>query len=110
MTKERLREKEASSRLLSSQDDVKKNVRQLEEENLELRRHLQRLQAQIILQDEAHMNQLEEVSKRKNAKIEAELEKKCNALMHSEKVLQAKERSHRQRIKGLEEQVGLMVV
>nr|VZI02769.1 unnamed protein product [Spirometra erinaceieuropaei] len=105
MNKERMREKEASSRLLSSQDDVKKNVRQLEEENLELRRHLQRLQAQIILQDEAHMNQLEEVSKRKNAKIEAELEKKCSALMHSEKVLQAKERSHRQRIKGLEEQI-----
>lgn len=49
MTKDKAREKEVSARLLAGQDDVKKNVRQLEEDNLELRRQTQRLQVSLLL-------------------------------------------------------------
>ncbi len=68
------------------------------------------MKAQLMLQGEAHISELEEVSKRKQQKMETELEKKCSALQHSEKVLQAKERSHRQRIRGLEDQVSSTLV
>ncbi len=59
----------------------------------------------MALQEEAHSTQREEESRHRQTQIEAELEKKCAALAHSEKMLQAKEKSHRQRIRGLEDQV-----
>ena len=43
MARERLREKELNSVLVSSQEDVRKRTQKLEEENLDYRRQIQRL-------------------------------------------------------------------
>lgn len=51
---------------------------------------------------------MDELLRQRNAQMETELEKKCAALLQCEKTLKAKEMSHSQRVKTLEEQVSLL--
>ncbi|KAL5965893.1 Rootletin [Taenia solium] len=108
ITRERLREKELNSVLVSSQEDVRKRTQKLEEENLDYRRQVQRLSAQLALREESHASRMDELLRQRNAQMETELEKKCAALIQCEKTLKAKEMSHSQRVKTLEEQIRML--
>nr|CDS29247.1 Rootletin [Hymenolepis microstoma] len=108
MVRERLREKELNNLLVSSQEDIRKRTNKLEEENLDYRRQIQRLNAQLALREESHASRLDELLRQRHTQIEKELERKCSALQQCEKSLQAKEQSHRQRVKSLEDQVRML--
>ncbi|VDM17198.1 unnamed protein product [Hydatigera taeniaeformis] len=108
ITRERLREKELNSVLVSSQEDVRKRTQKLEEENLDYRRQVQRLSAQLALREESHASRMDELLRQRNSQMETELEKKCAALQQCEKALKAKEVSHSQRVKTLEEQIRML--
>ncbi|KAL5103761.1 Rootletin [Taenia crassiceps] len=108
ITRERLREKELNSVLVSSQEDVRKRTQKLEEENLDYRRQVQRLNAQLALREESHASRMDELLRQRNTQMEMELEKKGAALLQCEKTLKAKEMSHNQRVKTLEEQIRML--
>ncbi|CDS36972.1 Rootletin [Echinococcus multilocularis] len=108
VTRERLREKELNSVIVSSQEDVRKRTQKLEEENLDYRRQIQRLSAQLALREESHASRLDELLRQRHAQMETELEKKSVALLQCEKALKAKEMSHSQRVKTLEEQIRML--
>ncbi|KAH9279178.1 Rootletin [Echinococcus granulosus] len=108
VTRERLREKELNSVIVSSQEDVRKRTQKLEEENLDYRRQIQRLSAQLALREESHASRLDELLRQRHAQMETELEKKSVALLQCEKALKAKEMSHCQRVKTLEEQIRML--
>lgn len=56
-------------------------------------------------QDEQYAAQLIEVNTKQRQELENELDRQRNALNDTQKTLQLKERSYKQRIRGLEDQV-----
>uniref|UniRef100_A0A183AQD7 Myosin_tail_1 domain-containing protein n=1 Tax=Echinostoma caproni TaxID=27848 RepID=A0A183AQD7_9TREM len=127
--RERLREQDACTKLRTESTELGKTIRRLEEENLDLRRDLQKLQlnyendlyernanvpwyyyvqAHVAQQEDTQAARLIEVNTKQRLENEAEMERQRLALAQAEKVIQQKERSHRQRVRGLEEQVALL--
>ncbi|VDD74696.1 unnamed protein product [Mesocestoides corti] len=108
LTRERMREKELNSVLISGQEEMRKRAQKLEEDNLECRRQIQRLSAQLVLREESHASQMDEVVRQRQHQVETELQQKCAELEQCEKTLRSRESSHRQRIKALEDQVKVL--
>ncbi|TGZ58655.1 hypothetical protein CRM22_009524 [Opisthorchis felineus] len=106
--RERNRDEEISGKIQSENKALIQSVRRLEDENLDLRRDLQKAQALLTQQEETRALRMTEINSKQRSELEAELERQRLALQQAEKTLQVKERSHRHRIRGLEEQVSLL--
>ncbi|KAF5401294.1 hypothetical protein PHET_05235, partial [Paragonimus heterotremus] len=106
--RDRSQQQELCSKLQTENKDLLQSVRRLEEENLDLRRDLQKLQAFKIQQEETQAARLVEVNTKQRLEVETEMEQQRSALVQAEKALQVKERSHRHRVRCLEEQVSLL--
>ena len=67
---------------------------------------IQALQAQLADTEQANAQRLIEVTSRHRQESELEVERLRTAQVQAERTLEARERAHRQRVKGLEEQVS----
>ena len=64
------------------------------------------MQAQLADTEQANAQRLIEVTSRHRQESELEVERLRTAQVQAERTLEARERAHRQRVKGLEEQVS----
>ncbi|XP_018644367.1 hypothetical protein Smp_168870 [Schistosoma mansoni] len=104
MERERTKEQELNNTLRNENSVLMTTIRGLEEETLNLRREIQKLQVHMAQQDEQYAAQLIEVNTKQRQELENELDRQRNALNDTQKTLQLKERSYKQRIRGLEDQ------
>ncbi|TNN10952.1 Rootletin isoform 1 [Schistosoma japonicum] len=107
MERERAKEQELNNTLRNENSELMTTIRRLEEETLNLRREIQKLQVHMAQQDEQYAAQLIEVNTKQRQELENELDRQRNALNDTQKTLQLKERSYKQRVRGLEDQVRL---
>ncbi|CAH8436793.1 unnamed protein product [Schistosoma turkestanicum] len=105
MERERAREQELNHTLRNENSELMATIRGLEEETLNLRREIQKLQVHMAQQDEQYAAQLIEVNTKQRQELENELDRQRNALNDTQKTLQLKERSYKQRVRGLEDQI-----
>ncbi|CAH8437685.1 unnamed protein product [Schistosoma haematobium] len=105
MERERTKEQELNNTLRNENSVLMTTIRGLEEETLNLRREIQKLQVHMAQQDEQYAAQLIEVNTKQRQELENELDRQRNALNDTQKTLQLKERSYKQRIRGLEDQI-----
>ncbi|KAF8568132.1 hypothetical protein P879_06460 [Paragonimus westermani] len=102
--RDRIQQQELCSKLQTENKELLQSTRRLEEENLDLRRDLQKLQAFKTQQEETQAARLVEVNTKQRLEAENEMEQQRSALAQAEKALQIRERSHRHRVRCLEEQ------
>ena len=67
---------------------------------------LQSLQEQLLTSEQTHAQRLTEVSNRHRQESEVELDRLRTSQLQAERTLEVRERAHKQRVKGLEEQVN----
>ncbi|KAA3675572.1 rootletin [Paragonimus westermani] len=106
--RDRIQQQELCSKLQTENKELLQSTRRLEEENLDLRRDLQKLQAFKTQREETQAARLVEVNTKQRLEAENEMEQQRSALAQAEKALQIRERSHRHRVRCLEEQVTLL--
>ncbi|VEL08515.1 unnamed protein product [Protopolystoma xenopodis] len=104
--RERSRLNDNLARLQKERIDLEQTSRRLEEENMDLRRSIQKLES-MQQEGPSHTALLLETSGRHRFDAEAELERQRISASQTEKTVQLRERAHRQRVKGLEEQVRI---
>lgn len=75
---------------------------------MDIQRQLQALQVQLAETEQQHAQRLIELTSRHRSETEMETERLRTAQMQAERTLEARERSHRQRVRGLEEQVATL--
>ena len=68
------------------------------------------MQQQLSDTEQANAKRLIEITTRHRQESELEIERLRTAQIQSERTLEARERAHRQRVKGLEEQVSCEVI
>ena len=83
-----------------------RTLAKLEEDNGDLQRQMQQLQQQLAGLEQEHSQRLIDLTTRHRHETEMETERLRSAQIQAERMLEARERAHRQRVKGLEEQVG----
>ena len=83
-----------------------RTLAKLEEDNGDLQRQTQQLQQQLAGLEQEHSQRLIDLTTRHRHETEMETERLRSAQIQAERMLEARERAHRQRVKGLEEQVG----
>lgn len=86
--------------------NVERQLQRLEEENIVLQHRVQELQAQLNEAENQHAQRLIDVQTRNRKEAELELERVRSAQVQCERQLESRERSNRQRIKALEEEIG----
>jgi len=104
--RERLKTEEESMRLVEDKGVLDRSVRDLELELEDSRKTIQAMQQQLSDTEQSNAKRLIEMSSRHRQESELEIERLRTAQIQSERTLEARERAHRQRVKGLEEQVA----
>jgi rootletin len=72
-----------------------------------MQRQIQQLQQQLAGAEQEHSQRLIDLTTRHRQETEMETERLRSAQLQAEKMLEARERAHRQRVKGLEETVSI---
>jgi rootletin len=103
--REKLKSDEFLSKTAVERTGLDRSLSRLEEENIELQRAVQALQGQLASAEQEHSGRLIDLTTRHRQETELETERLRSAQLQAEKMLEARERAHRQRVKGLEEQV-----
>lgn len=78
-----------------------------EQENQELQRQLHSMNQQLAESEQGHARKLVDITSRHRQEMEMESERSRMSQTQIEKTQVAREKAHKQRIKGLEEQVGI---
>lgn len=97
-------------RVSSERISLDKTMGSIEQEMAELQRQVQALQATLAETEQQHAQRLIELTTRHRQETEMETERLRTAQLQAERTLEARERAHRQRVKGLEEQVGIRTI
>lgn len=95
-----------TSRLRDERERLDRSAASYEQENNELQRQLQSSTQQLAEVEQDHARKLVELTSRHRQEIEMESERSRLSQGQLEKTQIARERAHKQRIKGLEEQVN----
>lgn len=95
-------------RLSENRGQLDRSIRDLESEIEEAHKTIQALQAQLADTEQAHAGRLIEITTRHRQESEMEIDRLRTAQVQAERTLEARERAHRQRVKGLEEQVSTL--
>ncbi|CAF3320875.1 unnamed protein product [Rotaria socialis] len=82
-----------------------RQYRRIEEENLALQKQVEHLQAALNESEQQHAQRLIDLATRSRRETEAETERIRSSQTAAERALEAREKSHRTRVKGLEEQI-----
>ncbi|VDI23434.1 rootletin [Mytilus galloprovincialis] len=85
-----------------------RSLARLDEDNCDLNKQVQQLQAQLAEAEQQHAQRLIDVTTRHRAETEMETERLRTAQMQAERMLETRERSNRTKIKGLEETVATL--
>lgn len=78
----------------------------IEKDNLDLQRTVQNLQTQLAQLEQQHAQRLSDMAQRYRSETDGEMDRLKTDKAQAERMLENRERMHRQRIKGLEEQVS----
>merc|ERR1712156_18323 len=80
-------------------------VKGIETELSALQKRTHELEALLADQEQSHARRILELTSRHRQEADAEMERLRSAHAQSERTLESRERAHRQRIRGLEEQI-----
>ncbi|KAL5014639.1 hypothetical protein ScPMuIL_008909 [Solemya velum] len=83
-------------------------MQRFEDENGELAKHIQELQSQLAEAEQQHAQRLIDLTTRHRAETEMETERLRTAQLQAERLLDTRERAHRQKIRGLEEMISTL--
>lgn len=106
--REKMKGEEIMSRTVAQKSSLDQSIGRLEEDNVELQRSLQQIQAQLAQAEQSHSQRLIDLTTRHRQETEMETERLRSAQIQAERMLEARERAHRQRVKGLEEQIATL--
>jgi len=85
-----------------------RTMTRLEEENMDCQRQIGALQGQLAEVEQQHAQRLIDLTTRHRSETEMETDRLRSAQLQAEKTLESRERAHRQRVKGLEEQISTL--
>ncbi|KAL8563296.1 hypothetical protein ACOMHN_063958 [Nucella lapillus] len=103
--REKLRTEEIATKTLYDRSAFDRITQRLEEDNEALKLQLQQLQSQLADAEQRHAQRLVDLNTRHRAETEMEMERLRSSQIQAEKMMEARERCHRQKVKGLEEQI-----
>lgn len=106
--RERLFTEELANRSTFDKSVIDRTAATLEKENMELQHRLQTLEAQLGDREQHHAQRMVDVTSRHRKQKEAELDRLRSAYQQAQRTLDSREKSHRQRVIGLEQQVQLL--
>ena len=106
--REQLKGEEFMNRSVLERTTLDRTLVKLEEDNNDLTRQMQALQQQLAALEQEHSQRLIDLTTRHRHETEMETERLRSAQVQAERMLEARERAHRQRVKGLEEQVATL--
>jgi len=106
--REKLKTEEIATKTVHQRGELDHAFRRLEEENIDLVRQIQNLQAHLAQVEQTHSSRLLDITTRHRAETEMEVDRLRSVALQAERTLEARERAHRQRVKGLEEQVSTL--
>ncbi|XP_014668845.1 PREDICTED: rootletin-like [Priapulus caudatus] len=104
--REKILTEEQASKTLLEKTSAERTLSSIESENLEMQRQVQNLQAALAEQEQQHAQKMIDLTTRHRTETEMETERLRTAQQQAERTLDSRERSHRMRIKSLEEQVA----
>jgi rootletin len=108
--REKLESDEINSRLRDDRERLDRSAASFEQESNDLQRQLQSTNQQLGEAEQGHARKLVELTSRHRQEIEMESERSRLSQGQLEKTQIARERAHKQRIKGLEEQVRWLAI
>ncbi|XP_076086637.1 uncharacterized protein LOC143057256 isoform X1 [Mytilus galloprovincialis] len=106
--REKLKTEEIANTSLMEKGSLDRSLARLDEDNCDLNKQVQQLQAQLAEAEQQHAQRLIDVTTRHRAETEMETERLRTAQMQAERMLETRERSNRTKIKGLEETVATL--
>merc|ERR1719471_1758205 len=105
LEKERNARAEEALRLSSERANLDSTVKGVEGELSALAKRSHELEALLAEQEQAHAHRILELTSRHRQEADSEMERLRSAHGQAERTLESRERAHRQRIRGLEEQI-----
>merc|ERR1712227_883519 len=105
MEKEKNARTEEALRLSSERCSMDNTIKGVEGELSALQKRSQELEGLLAETEQGHAHRILELTSRHRQEADAEMERLRSAHSQSERTLESRERSHRQRIRGLEEQI-----
>ncbi|KAM8874513.1 uncharacterized protein crocc2 isoform 2-T2 [Spinachia spinachia] len=102
---ERLTKEEGEAAAAREKEQLGRTVRCLQQELAEKQAELQTVQAQASQLEHAHAQRLLKVTARHHHELDTETNRLRDSQFQAEQALDTREKAHRQRVKGLEEQV-----
>ncbi|XP_028300551.1 rootletin [Gouania willdenowi] len=105
---ERMRKEEEIACVVRARDQLEQSVQCQEQALAEKQDVLRNLQAQISELEHAHSQRLLEVTARHHQELDLETGRLRDSQNQAEHALESREKAHRQRVRGLEEQVSLL--
>merc|ERR1712130_373313 len=105
LEKEKNARTEEALRLSSDRANLDSTVKGIEHELTALQKRNHELEGLLAETEQGHAHRILELTSRHRQEADAEMERLRSAHSQSERTLESRERSHRQRIRGLEEQI-----
>uniref|UniRef100_A0A3B4GVC1 Ciliary rootlet coiled-coil, rootletin family member 2 n=1 Tax=Pundamilia nyererei TaxID=303518 RepID=A0A3B4GVC1_9CICH len=102
---ERLRKEEEAASVARAREELEQRVWSLEQQLAGKQNEMQTLQAHISQSEHAHAHRLLEVTARHHQELDMETERLRDNQLQAEQALESREKAHRQRVRGLEEQL-----
>lgn len=106
--KDKMRTEEFSSMSRYEKTNLGKSLKVLEQDNVDLQRKVQSLQAKLAELEQHHSQRLKELKNLQHQEVAMELERVRTAQMQAEQLLEAREKTNRHRILGLEQQISIL--
>ncbi|KAK3104963.1 hypothetical protein FSP39_014171 [Pinctada imbricata] len=106
--REKIRTEEIASKSSYERESLDRTLQRLDEDNQELQKQVQQLQAQLAEAEQQHAQRLIDLTTRHRAETEMETERLRSAQLQAERMLETRERSHRAKVKGLEETIATL--
>ncbi|KAL7060172.1 hypothetical protein AAHC03_09594 [Spirometra sp. Aus1] len=96
------------NRSTKDRNSTKAAIREIENENVELREQLQCAQAKLSELEKTYTQRMNQLTMQQRTDSGNEVDRLRQSLKQAERALEARERAHRQRVRGLEDQLALV--
>ncbi|XP_035219724.1 rootletin-like [Stegodyphus dumicola] len=106
--KEKQRTSEISAKSMIEKSSLGRSLTKMEIENQALQQKVQNLQAELAELEERHAQRVKDFLKSQSLESKLEDDRLRTALKQAEQIMEAREKTHRQRILGLEEQIAVL--
>ncbi|KAG8197362.1 hypothetical protein JTE90_013488 [Oedothorax gibbosus] len=106
--RERSRSSEASARSMLDRSTLETSLQLAASENEALQRKVQDLQAKLAELEERHSQRVRDFLSAQNSEKKSEERRLKSQLLHTEQLLKVKEKSHKQQVQGLLEQIKVL--